>query len=58
MKTWMRRRGDRVKITSGKYAGRTGTVEANVYQKTIDYPDEWANGHHVLLDTEELVTAR
>ncbi|MCH7842627.1 MAG: KOW motif-containing protein [Chloroflexi bacterium] len=22
---WMRRRGDRVTITTGKYAGRTGT---------------------------------
>jgi hypothetical protein len=22
--TWMRRRGDRVKITDGKYAGQTG----------------------------------
>ena len=23
-----------------------------------DYPDEWANGHHIMLDTEELVTVR
>jgi len=34
MKTWMRKRGDRVKITSGKYAWQTGTVESNVYQRT------------------------
>ena len=54
----MRRRGDRVTITTGKYAGRTGTIESNVYQKTVDYPDEWADGHHVMLDTEELVTVR
>ena len=54
----MRRRGDRVKIISGKYAGHTGTVESNVYQRTVDYPDEWANGHYVMLDTEELVTVR
>jgi hypothetical protein len=47
-----------VTIASGKYAGRTGTVEANVYQKTVNYPDEWANGYHVMLDMEELVTAR
>ena len=40
---WMRRRGDRVKITRRKYAGYTGTVESNVYQRTVDYPDEWAN---------------
>ncbi len=45
-------------ITTGKYAGHRGTVEANVYQKTVDYPDEWANGYHVMLDTEELVTVR
>ena len=55
---WMRRRGDRVKINSGKFAVRCGKVEANVYQRTVDYPDEWANGYHALLDTEELVTVR
>ena len=54
----MRRRGDRVTITSGRYAGHRGTVESNVYQKTVDYPDEWANGYHVMLDTEELATVR
>ena len=47
-----------MRITSGKYAGHQGTVEANLYQRTVDYPDEWANGHHVMLDTEELVTVR
>ena len=55
---WMRRRGDRVIITSGKYAGRTGTIESNVFQRTVDYPDEYHNGHHVVLDTEVLVTVR
>ncbi len=55
---WMRHRGDRVTITTGKYAGHTGTVEANVYQRTVDFPDEWANGYHVMLDTKELVTVR
>ena len=51
MKTWMRRRGDRVTITTGKYAGRTGTVDSNVHQRTADYPDEWSNGYHVNLET-------
>ena len=55
---WMRRRGDRVIITSGTYEGHRGTVEANVYQKTVDYPDEWANGRHVMLDSDVLVTVR
>ncbi len=55
MKTWMRRRGDRVRITTGTYAGHRGTVESNVYQRTVDYPDEWHNGYHVMLDSEVLV---
>jgi len=41
---WLRRRGDRVKITTTNYAGHTGTVESNVYQRTVDHPDEFANG--------------
>ena len=45
-------------VTTGKYAGHTGTIESNVYQRTVDYPDEWHNGFHVLLDTGELVTLR
>ena len=45
-------------ITSGRYAGHTGTVESNVHQRTVDYPDELANGHHVMLDSGELVTVR
>ena len=54
----MRRRGDRVIINSGMYKGHRGTAEANVYEKTVDFPDEWSNGYHVMLDTEELVTVR
>ena len=58
MKTWMRPRGDRVTITTGKYAGHSGIIESNVYQRTVDYPEEWHNGHHVMLDSEKLVTVR
>ena len=47
-----------MKITTRKYAGHTGIFEANVYQTTADYPDELANGHHAMLDTEVLVTVR
>ena len=54
----MRRRGDRVIITKSKYAGFRGTIEANVYQKTVGYPTELSNGYHVMSDTGELVTAR
>ena len=45
-------------ITSGTFEGHRGTVEANVYQKTVDNSDEWANGYHIMLDTEKLVTVR
>lgn len=55
---WMRRRGDRAVITTGKYAGHRGTLEVNVYQKTADYPEELTNGYHIMLDSEELATMR
>jgi len=58
MKTWMRKRGDRVRITTGKYTGHRGVIESNVFQKTVDYPTELSNGFHVMLDTEKLVTVR
>ena len=44
---------------TGKYAVQSGTVESNVYQRTVDWPDEWFCGFHIMLDSlEELVTAR
>ena len=47
-----------MKITIGKYAGHLGIEQSKMYQTTVDYPGELANGHHVMLDTEELVTVR
>ena len=38
--------------------GHIGTMEGNVYQRNVDYPDEWFNGHHLILDTDGLVTVR
>ena len=29
-----------------------------MFQRTVDYPDELANGFHVMLDAGELVTVR
>jgi len=58
MKTWMRKRGDRVRITTGKYAGHQGTIESNVFQETVDYPGELSNGFQVMLESEDLVTVR
>jgi len=40
----MRRRGDRVRITTGKYAGHLGNVESNVHQRTVDYPGRAETG--------------
>ena len=45
-------------IRTHESSSSCATVEANVYQKSVDYPDEWGNGYHVMLDTEELVTVR
>ena len=56
VKTWMR--GDRVRITTGKCAGQTGTVESNVFQRTADYPNDLSDGFQVMLDTGDLVTMR
>ena len=55
---WMRKRGARVRITTGKYTGQTGTVDSNVFQRTADYPNDLSNGFHVMLDIGELVTVR
>ena len=51
-------RGDRVTIISGRYAGQHGLVDSNVFQKTADYPKEYARGCHVVLDDGQVVTVR
>ena len=52
------KRGDRVRIQSGAYAGITGVVDSAVFQRTVDYPDDYAAGYHVMLDEEKVVTVR
>lgn len=54
----MRKPGDRVMITTGKYDGYHCTVESNVCKRTVDFLEEWANGFHVMLGTGKLMTAR
>ena len=49
---------DSVAVAIFRSAGHRGTIEANAFQRTVDYPDDWANGYHVMLDTEKLVTVR
>ena len=36
------KRGDSVIITSGRYKGVRGVVDSAVFQRTVDYPDEYA----------------
>ena len=54
----MRKRGDRVRITSGKHRGQLGAIESNVFQKSVYYPGDLSNGFQVMLDTEEVVNVR
>ena len=51
-------RGTRIQIISGSHRRKTGAVEAAVFQKTVDYPDEYAHGFHVTLDDGTWVTVR
>ena len=51
-------RGTRVTITSGKYKGCPAIIDANVYDKSVDYPEDRAAGCQVtVLAGEERVWA-
>ncbi len=52
------KRGDPVTIVSGRYKGCTGLVDSAVFQRTVDYPDEYSPGYHVILDAGPVVTVR
>lgn len=52
------KRGDRVTILWGRVKGATGVVDSAVFQRTVDFPDEMAQGYHVNLDTGPVVTVR
>ena len=45
-------------IISGRHKGATGAVDSAVFQRTVDYPDEYAPGYHVVLDDGRVVTVR
>ena len=51
-------RGERVTIISGRYAGQDGLVDSNVFPCTVDDPEDYAPGYHVVLDDGQVVTAR
>ena len=52
------KRGDPVRIRWGSYAGAVGVVDSAVFQKTVDYPDDYSAGYHVVLEDERVVTVR
>jgi hypothetical protein len=47
-----------MRIGWGRYAGATGVVDSAVFQKTVDYPDDYSAGYHVVLEDERVVTVR
>ena len=52
------KRGDPVRILWGAYAGINGVVDSAVFQRTVDYPNDYSAGYHVVLDDERVVTVR
>ena len=52
------KRGDHVRIQWGRYAGLVGIVDSAVFQRTVDYPNEYAAGYHVVLEDVRVVTVR
>ena len=51
-------RGDRVNIISGRHKDAIGAVDSAVFQRTVDYPDGYAPGYHVILAGGPVVTVR
>ena len=45
-----------MQIISGKHKGETGTVDANVFQRSVDFPKDHLPCHHVLLDNRLVIT--
>ena len=39
------------------YESAIGVDDSALFQRTLDYPDEYAPGYHVVLDTGRVVTA-
>ena len=49
-------RGDSVRILWGLYPGAAGIVDSAVFQKTVDYPNDYVAGYQVVLEDEMVVT--
>ena len=52
------KRGDRVVITSGHFAGLPGVIDSAVFQRPYDNPSGYVPGYHVILESERVVTLR
>jgi hypothetical protein len=52
------KRSDPVRILRGHYASAVGAVDGAVFQKTVDFPEEYAAGYRVVLEDERVVTVR
>ena len=52
------KRGDAVHVLWGRYARLEGVIDSAVFQKTVDYPDDYSAGYHVVLEDERVVTVR
>ena len=52
------KRGDQVTIISGRYRGSQGVVDSAVFQRTVDYPEEYSAGYHVILESGLVITVR
>jgi len=42
----------RVRVISDRYAGSIGAGDANLFQRTADYSEEFAAAFHLVLDEE------
>jgi kynurenine formamidase len=45
-----------MQIISGKHKGATGTVDATVFQRSVDFPNDHLPCHNVLLDNRLVIT--
>ena len=45
-----------VAIVSGRYEGHTGVVDSAAFKRTVDWPEEYAPGFHVVLEGGIVVT--
>ena len=51
-------RGDRAVIVFGKRAGVLGVVDSAVFQRILDYPDDYPPGYRVILVDDAVVAVR